>query len=107
MPDDPEYLYLTTIGRRSGKPREIEIWYTENERAFYVIAEYATANWLQNIRANPKVEFRVGQARYQGRARVLPTSEHELVSAMQQKSREKYGWDDGLVVELMPDATGR
>lgn len=23
----PEYLYLTTIGRRTGSPHEIEIWF--------------------------------------------------------------------------------
>ena len=34
------FLYLTTTGRRTGLPREIEIWFTERGGHFYVIAEH-------------------------------------------------------------------
>jgi hypothetical protein len=33
------FLYLTTAGRISGQPREIEIWFTERGGRFYLIAE--------------------------------------------------------------------
>src|ERR1700758_4726336 len=52
------YLYLTTRGRKSGLPREIEIWFTERDGRFYVIAEYATSNWIQNLRTHPEVQVR-------------------------------------------------
>ena len=32
-------LYLTTTGWKSGRPHEIEIWYTEWEGRYYVVAE--------------------------------------------------------------------
>ena len=37
------FLYLTTIGRRTGLPREIEIWFTERDGRYYVIAAVALA----------------------------------------------------------------
>src|SRR2546427_8224549 len=52
-----EYLYLTTIGRVSGEPREIEIWFTEDTGRYYVIAELRErARWVQNLRADPRSE---------------------------------------------------
>ena len=100
------YLYLTTIGRRSGQQREIEIWFTERADGYYIIAEHGTrAQWVLNILANPKVRFRAGERAFAGTARVLsPAQEPELIEAVQQLSRDKYGWGEGLVVELTPDA---
>ena len=47
------FLYLTTIGRTTGNPREIEIWFTERGGRFYLIAEqYERANWVRNVAAN-------------------------------------------------------
>lgn len=95
-----KFLYLTTVGRTSGEPREIEIWFTEREGRFYVIAEYKTSHWVQNLLANPRVRWRVDGRDFRGVARVLADGpEHD---AVQQLSREKYGRGDGLVVELSP-----
>jgi len=99
--DGEQYLYLTTRGRRSGKPREIEIWFTHLAGRFYIIAEHATSQWLQNLRANPEVEVRVGLHHFPGYARALSEREDaDLVRSIQDLSRSKYGWGDGVVVEL-------
>ena len=64
------FLYLTTTGRRSGIAREIEIWFTELGGHFYIIAEHGErANWLRNIRTNPRVHVRVGDRRRADRDR--------------------------------------
>jgi deazaflavin-dependent oxidoreductase (nitroreductase family) len=98
-----QYLYLTTRGRKSGKPREIEIWFTYRDGRFYVIAEYETSNWVQNVRAHPEVEVKVAGRKFQARARVLsPQRDAELNRAVQELSRKKYEWGDGMVVELEP-----
>jgi deazaflavin-dependent oxidoreductase (nitroreductase family) len=56
-----EYLFLTTTGRRTGLRRKIEIWFTERDGRFYVIAEHRErAQWLLNILADPHVHVRVG-----------------------------------------------
>ncbi len=100
---DPAYLYLTTTGRRSGLPREIEIWFTRTNGCYYVIAEYATSHWVQNVITNAQVTVRLGENRFATTARVVsPDAEPELHGAVQQLSREKYGWGDGVVVELKP-----
>ena len=104
-PKEPTYLYLTTIGRRSGLPREIEIWFTRRTGRYYVISEHSfTSHWVQNLLANPLVRWRVEDANFTGRARVIdPAAEPELNEAIQALSRKKYDWGDGLVVELAPD----
>jgi len=96
-----QYLYLTTRGRKSGLPREIEIWFTQIEETFYVIAEYETSEWVRNIRADSKVRVRVGADEFPATARILsPASDAELHHRVQELSRLKYGWGDGLAVEL-------
>jgi deazaflavin-dependent oxidoreductase (nitroreductase family) len=102
---DVQYLYLTTTGRRTGLPREIEIWFTEREGRFYIIAEHGEhANWVRNIRENPRVHVRVGELQLNGTARLVD-EERELALALAVKamSDAKYAWSDGLVAEISPD----
>ena len=98
------YLYLTTTGRRSGLPREIEIWFTEHEGRFYVIAEHRErAQWVRNIQADPRVRVRVGDRLFDATARPLAEEdEPDLVRTIKSLSDAKYGWSDGLVVEIAP-----
>ena len=100
---EEEYLYLTTCGRKSGLPREIEIWFTQLGGRYYVIAEYATSQWLRNLQASPNVQVRIADQYLPATARVItPDSDPALHKRVQQSSREKYGWGDGVVVELAP-----
>ena len=103
--DQEKYLYLTTRGRKTGRPREIEIWFTHHEDRFYVIAEYVTSNWVKNLQADPAVQVRVAGQNFIGQARVLKAeSDCELVKIIQELSSKKYGWGGGLVVQLSPAA---
>jgi deazaflavin-dependent oxidoreductase (nitroreductase family) len=94
---------LTTRGRRSGLPREIEIWFVSLADRYYVIAEYPTSNWVRNIRSDPEVRVRVANEAFSGKARVLSEDSKALQRKIQALSREKYGWGEGLVVEIVPD----
>ncbi len=96
------YLYLTTTGRRSGQPREVEIWFTEHAGAYYLVAEHRErTHWVRNILADPRVRWRVGDATFTGRARVVDAAAEPALSAtVQDLSTRKHGWGDGLVVEL-------
>jgi len=101
-----EFLRLITTGRRSGQPREVELWFAQRDGCYYVIAEYYTAHWVQNLRADPRVHFSVKGAAFEGRARVVDASADAALNRdVQQLFREKYGWSDGLVVELCPAKT--
>ena len=98
------FLYLTTTGRRSGLPREIEIWFTEREGHYYLIAEHGEhAHWVRNIQAQSRVRARVGERRFEGTARLVnDESEPELSRAVKALSDAKYRWSDGLIVEITP-----
>ena len=97
------YLYLTTIGRVTGQPREIEIWFTEHGGRFYLVAERESANWVRNIRSHSQVDVRVGDAKFNAVARVVHADrEPQLGASVKALFDAKYGWSDGLIVELTP-----
>ncbi len=84
MSPEAPYLYLTTIGRRSGRPRQIEIWF------------------------KPAVRARIGRRSFRGHARVVDgRSKQDLVATIRERSEAKYGWGAGLVVEIAPAARRR
>jgi len=96
-------LYLTTTGRVSGQAREIEIWFTEHAGQFYLVAERATANWVRNIQSLPQVKIRVRDAEFNAIARVVHNDrEPQLAVIVKALFDGKYGWSDGLIVELTP-----
>ncbi len=69
---DFRVLYLTTIGRRSGLPREIEIWFVACNGKLYLLAEhFHRAYWVRNIERYPRVRVRIGGRERSATARVL------------------------------------
>lgn len=107
MRAEAKYLYLTTTGRRSGLPRQIEIWFTRHRGRHYLVAEHGLrARWVQNLLVERAVRVRVGRHVFPARARVLDArAERDLVATVRRLSEAKYGWGTGLVVEIA--ATGR
>ena len=97
-----EFLSLTTTGRKTGLPREIEIWFVEADGRIYVLAEHGyRAHWVQNILAKPEVRVRVGDHQWNGAARVLdPEQDGDAYLTIRQLARDKYGWGEGLPVEI-------
>lgn len=102
---NPEFLYLTTTGWKSGSPHEIEIWYVVYEDCYFLCAEHREkTHWVQNIRRNTAVSFWVNGQTFQGAARpVDPAAQPDLVSAISPLFQQKYDWSDGLFVELRPN----
>jgi len=102
MNPDIQFLYLTTTGRKTGLPREIEIWFVKADRRFYILAEHGyKAHWVQNILSDPYVHVRVGDEQWHGLARVLdPEQDKESYLKVQELALEKYGWGEGLPVEI-------
>jgi deazaflavin-dependent oxidoreductase (nitroreductase family) len=97
------YLYLTTTGRITGQAREIEIWFAEHGGRFYLVAERESANWVRNIQSQPQVKVRVADAEFNSVARVVHNDrEPQLAATARALFDAKYGWSDGLVVELTP-----
>ena len=98
-------LYLTTTGRRTGLPREIEIWFVSDGGRLYILAEhFERAHWVQNVRQEPRVRIRLGAREFGATARVLDREQDaEAWKKAQKLARDKYGWGDGLPVEITPE----
>jgi deazaflavin-dependent oxidoreductase (nitroreductase family) len=101
---DKQILYLTTIGRTTGLPREIEIWFVVWCERLYLFAETGeAAGWVKNIRRNPKVTVRIEEWHTDATARVLDRHiDRKLWSQVAQIADHKYGWGEGLPVEITP-----
>ncbi|MEP7290923.1 MAG: nitroreductase family deazaflavin-dependent oxidoreductase [Chloroflexota bacterium] len=108
---EPQFLYLTTIGRKSGKPRQIEIWFVERDGSYYLISETPErSDWVRNVRHNPAVIFSVGtrdDEPVDGMGRLIDrAAEPELAAAVAALMNAKYNWSDGQIVELKPNNLG-
>ncbi len=99
-----QVLYLTTKGRITGLPREIEIWFILRRGKFYLFAEHGErARWVRNIRRDPNVSVRIGRCQIKAAARVLAhDTDRTLWDEVQAAAQRKYGWGDGLPVEIAP-----
>ena len=96
------YLYLTTTGRVTGQPRQIEIGSLSMAGAS-IVAEREKRQRVRNIQSQPQVKIRVGDAEFNAIARVVHNDrEPQLAVAVKALFDAKYGWSDGLMVELTP-----
>lgn len=97
-----QFLYVATIGNKSGNPHLIEIWFVEHDGAYYIVAEHRErTHWVKNVQANPAVSFHVNGKGYRGTARIVDaTTEPDLTAAVNEKMDAKYNWSAGLIVEL-------
>ncbi len=95
-------LDLTTVGRNSGQPRTIEIWFVVYQGRFYLFAEHGYgAHWVLNIQANPDVSVRVREQRFRARGRILnPDQDPVEWQTVADLVRQKYGWGEGLPVAI-------
>ena len=83
---------VTTIGRRSGKPHEIEIWFGVIDDTMYLISGNGpTADWYRNALANSDVSVRLAGETHDGVARdVTDSDERRRVGDVM---GAKYPWD--------------
>ena len=63
---------------------------------------------MRNIQADPRVRVRVGDQQLDATARVVEDErEPELAREVKALSDAKYGWSDGLIVEIAAETRGR
>jgi deazaflavin-dependent oxidoreductase (nitroreductase family) len=90
------YCYLTTTGRVSGRPHEIEIWFALRGTTVYLLAETGErADWVKNLRKTPAVRLRLGCSAYAGEARALEREESEDGLARRLIAAKYEGWREG------------
>jgi len=90
-----DYCYLTTTGRVSGKPHEIEIWFGLRSTTIYLLSGGGDqSDWVKNLRANPSVTVRIAKDRLEGQARIV-SDEPEELEARQLLASKYQGWRKG------------
>ena len=66
------YAYLTTIGRCTGRPHRIEIWFAAQDGRVYLLSGgRERSDWVRNLQANAHVTVELGDEARVGLARVL------------------------------------
>ena len=72
------YCYLTTTGRVSGEPREIEIWFGLDGDTLYMLSGGGErSNWVKNLMREPAVTVCLGDRSFRGRARIVADGEED------------------------------
>jgi deazaflavin-dependent oxidoreductase (nitroreductase family) len=73
---DDDFCYLTTVGRRTGRPHEIEIWFALDGPTLYLLSGGRDrSDWVRNLRVDPAVTVRIRKTIYDGTARVVENGE--------------------------------
>jgi deazaflavin-dependent oxidoreductase (nitroreductase family) len=86
MPFDPtltteQFCYLTTTGRVTGNPHEIEIWFGFAHGRLYMLAGARDrSDWVRNLIRQPNVIIRIAGQTFDAVARVVEadTPENEM-----------------------------
>jgi len=76
-------LALTAIGRRSGRPRSVQLACLELDGDYLVVAsamgQQKHPAWRYNIEANPQVQIQMRGQRFAARAQVLTDAEKDRI----------------------------
>src|SRR5512138_740087 len=77
---EEEFCYLTTTGRVTGRPHEIEIWFGLHGNTVYMLSGSHTSDWVKNLLRNPSVTIRIGKQSFTGTARLVPEKEEDRLA---------------------------
>lgn len=64
-------IEITTVGRRTGEPRRMEIWWFYIERRFFITGPPGSRDWYANVNGDPNVIVHVA-------GRDLPASAYPI-----------------------------
>lgn len=78
---DEDFCYLTTAGRRSGRPHTIEIWFALQDHTLYMLSGgREKADWVKNALQHPEVQLRIQATQFVGRARLVNDAQEDALA---------------------------
>jgi deazaflavin-dependent oxidoreductase (nitroreductase family) len=91
-----DVCYLITVGRRTGRPHEIEIWFALHEETVYLLSGGRDrSDWVRNLVASPDVTLRLGERSRRTSARmVIEPDEDALARSLLREKYEARGGGD-------------
>ncbi len=90
---DLDFCYLTTGGRVSGAPHQIEIWFALHEGFVYFLSGGGErSDWVKNLIADPIVTLRLGEDTRATTARVVSAPGEDALARrlLVEKYRPRY-----------------
>jgi deazaflavin-dependent oxidoreductase (nitroreductase family) len=66
-----KFIYLSTVGRITGKAHTVELWFAWSNGKVYLSQEGEQTDWMKNIQKNPDVKFKIGGRPFSGKGRVF------------------------------------
>ena len=100
---DVECCDVTTTGRVSGQPHEIEIWFGVDGDALYLISGNGPgADWYRNLVSDPSVTVRFGDERFAASAH--PVTDPDERRRVGEVMGAKYVWGGDPSIGLTYEA---
>lgn len=91
-----QFCYLTTFGRTTGRPHEVEIWFAAAGGRLYMLSGGGDASdWVQNMVANPEVNVRIGDQTFAGMGRIVTSATEEEDMARRLLAGKYERWQPG------------
>jgi len=91
-----EYCYLTTTGRVTGNPHEIEIWFGLNDTMLYLMSGgMDKSDWVKNLIKNPEVTVRIVKQTFSATARLVKDEQEEMLARTMLADKYKERESDG------------
>ena len=98
---DLDFCYLTTVGRVSGTPHRIEIWFALHDGSVYMLSGGGErSDWVKNLIAEPSVTLQIGEQTRATTARIVSATDEDEVARrlLLEKYRSRYSgkldeWD--------------
>ena len=95
-----DYCYLTTTGRVSGNPHEIEIWFGLNDTTLYLLSGgREKSDWVKNLMKNPDVTVRIAKHTFNAAARIVKAEKEETMARNLLADKYKERESDGSLSE--------
>jgi deazaflavin-dependent oxidoreductase (nitroreductase family) len=89
------FCYVTTTGRRTGRPHTIEIWFSLLQRTIYLLSGGGDrSDWVLNLKATSAVGVRIGDRTFEATARVV-TEPMEDGTARRLLATKYQAWREG------------
>ena len=80
---DLDFCYLTTLGRVSGAPHQIEIWFALHDGFVYLLSGGGErSDWVKNLIADPSVTLRLGEESRTTPARVVSAPDEDALARL-------------------------
>ena len=113
MDNSERNAYVTTLGRRTGRPHAIEIWFaTDGTTVWLLSGGGAHSDWVKNLVAHPEATVRIGYHTFTALARLPLPADDEKRTASDLLAAKYPGYfrgafTDGYVIALDPKPAER